>query len=300
MASMMRHEGLAPSFGPRAFEAGAGEEALRFAEFRIPVDADRMRSLSAVIECEIIPRLMVAHAAALPALLPIESGHGIASLEIEELAPLVLQIEADALLVHLESILARGVSFDTMLVDLLAPTARLLGEFWEEDRCDFIDVTMGLWRLQEAVHEISGRMAAADSAAGEGRRALFAAMPGDQHSFGTVVIDELFRRGGWTTDRLSDAKTSTLLKHAADGWFDVIGLTVSCDCNIGELTSIITALRNVSKNPRVCVMVGGRIFSADPDLAVQVGADGTAREANLALKVACKLVRGRDRGDCAL
>ena len=105
---------------------------------------------------------------------------------------------------------------------------------------------------------------------------LFASMPGDQHSFGTVVIDELFRRDGWVTDRVSDAETPDLLKRAAADWFDMIGLTISCDCHIGALPSVIVGLRSVSRNPRVCVMVGGRVFSADPELAVKVGADGTA------------------------
>ena len=61
------------------------------------------------------------------------------------------------------------------MVDLLAPAARLLGEYWEDDRCDFVDVTMGLWRLQEVVHEIAAR-APADRAAG-GRRALARCSP---------------------------------------------------------------------------------------------------------------------------
>jgi len=70
-------------------------------------------------------------------------------------------------------------------------------------------------------------------------------------------------------------------------------LTISCDCHIAPLASLIVALRNVSRNSRVCVMVGGRVFSSNPDLAVEVGADGTAPDAKLALHVADTLVRER-------
>ena len=185
------------------------------------------------------------------------------------------------------------------MVDLLAPTARLLGEYWEDDRCDFVDVTMGLWRLQEVVHEIAARAPADRLHAAGGYRALFASMPGDQHNFGTVVVDELFRRDGWVTDRLSEAQTPDLLKRVGDDWFDMVGLTISCDNHIAELTSIIVALRNVSRNPRVCIMVGGRIFTANPERAVHVGADGTAPDGKLALKVAADLVRIRE-GEHAL
>lgn len=256
---------------------------------------ENAQSLSTLIESEIIPRLMIAHAGDTPVLPSPGGDAAIQPGEVEALAPLALQIEADALLAHVEGILARGVGFDTIMVDLLAPAARLLGEFWEDDRCDFIDVTMGLWRLQEVVHEIACRVPIERLHAAGGRRALFASMPGDQHNFGTVVIDELFRRDGWLTDRISEAETSDLLKRAAADWFDMIGLTISCDCHIGALPSVIVGLRSVSRNPRVCVMVGGRVLSANPGLAVMVGADGTARDARLALDVARELVRSSDR-----
>ena len=272
-----------------------GSDGDRLAAFRMRVEVDYDRSLSTLIESEIIPRLMVAHATDIPVVAPSVGSHAIDRGEIDILAPLALQVEADALLLHIEGVLARGVAVDTVMVDLLAPTARRLGEYWDDDLCDFIDVTMGLWRLQEVVHEIACRAPADRVYAAGGHRVLFASMPGDQHSFGTVVIDELFRRGGWMTDRMSDAETPDLLKRVADEWFDMIGLTISCDCHIAGLGPMIVALRNVSKNSRVCVMVGGRVFSADPELAAQVGADGTAADAKLALKVAKDLVRERER-----
>lgn len=295
MASMMRMGYAAPDNGGSLQTRRIEQNRPSFTAFRTLAENDYARSLTTLIESEIIPRLVVAHSTDSK---PIEApgGHDRIELgEVDALAPLALQVEADRLLLHIEAILARGVSVDTVMVDLLAPTARLLGEYWEADQCDFIDVTMGLWRLQEVVHEIACRAPADGPLNVGGHRALFASMPGDQHSFGTVVIDELFRRDGWTTERISDAETRDLLKRVADDWFDMIGLTISCDCHIASLPSVIAALRNVSRNSRVCVMVGGRVFSADPDLAVRCGADGTARDAKLALSVAEALVRDRER-----
>ena len=295
MASMMQMGFVAPDTGNTVLSRTIEHDRPGLTPFRTRPETDHARSLTALIESEIIPRLVVAHStdAKVPGL-PVNTdviGPG----EVEALAPLALQVDADRLLMHIEAILARGVSVDTVMVDLLAPTARLLGEHWESDQCDFIDVTMGLWRLQEVVHEIACRAPTAKPVAIGGHRALFASMPGDQHSFGTVVIDELFRRDGWVTERISDADTKDLLKRVADDWFDIIGLTVSCDRHIAALPSVIAALRNVSRNSRVCVMVGGRVFSADPARAVQVGADGTAPDAKLALTIAEGLVRNRER-----
>lgn len=295
MESMIRCEKPALSIGRESLARNLAIDSDGLAAFRVQIDADYAQSLSLLIESEIIPRLMVAHAPATQEIAATIGESIIDSAEIEAFAPLVMHVEADALLAHIEAMLARGIAFDTVMVELLAPTARLLGEMWEDDRCDFVDVTMGLWRLQEVVHEIALRLPAERMEAAGGRRALFASMPGDQHNFGTVVIDEIFRRDGWLTDRMSDAATADLLKHAAANWYDMIGLTISCDCHIANLASIIAALRNVSRNSQVCVMVGGRILSANPTLATQVGADGTARDARAALKVAVDLVRERER-----
>ena len=294
MASLARWENRGSPLRDGSAMQRFRPDASGLAAFRVLVDADSERSLSSLIESEIIPRLMVAHASVAPRAAPTDGAMAITATEIEALAPLALQVEADELLAHVEGVLARGISVDTVMVDLLAPTARLLGEYWEEDRCDFIDVTMALWRLQEVVHEIADRAPTDRRRASGGYRALFASMPGDQHSFGTVVIDELFRRDGWVTDRMSEVETTDLLRRVSAEWFDMVGLTISCDGHIPNLTAIIAALRNVSRNPHVCVMVGGRIFSADPALATTVGADGTARDARLALSVARDLVHARE------
>ena len=295
MASMNRYEGHPSASDGCIVERGFPPDAMNLAAFRVHLDSEYERSLSKLIEGEIIPRLMVAHADGSSQPAAMVTGTVITLQEVEAFAPLVMQVEADMLLHHVDAILARGITFESVLVDLLAPTARMLGVFWETDACDFVDVTMGLWRLQEIVHEMSGRLRAEHPATPGSRRALFASMPGDRHSFGTIMIDDIFRREGWLTERLTDAETADLLRSVENGWYDIIGLTVSCDCHIAQMRSTIAALRSVSKNPHVGVMVGGRIFSADPDLAVHVGADGTAGDAKSAPRVADELVRERER-----
>lgn len=299
MASTMRMGYLSPDDGGSALARNFDVDRQSFKAFRNSAEVDYAHSLSTLIEHEIIPRLVVAHTNEAPAIPSSGSVDIIDPGEVEALAPLALQVEADALLTHVEAILARGVSVDTVMVDLLAPTARLLGEFWDDDRCDFMEVTMGLWRLQEVVHEIANLAPPASSPADGRHRALFASFAGDQHSFGAIVIDELFRRNGWATERMNEVETNILLQTVTDFRFDLIGLTVSCDYNVAHLPSIIAALRNVSRNSRVCVMVGGRAFSENPELAAQVGADGTAPDAKLALSVAEALVRDREAGAVA-
>lgn len=295
MASLLRIENNSPTLdrsGRARKPRGNGQADETVDAFRTRVSSEYDRSLSTLIECEIIPRLMVAHAPADGAMAhdPVPHDDVIGTADVVALVPLALQVEADALLAHVEAILARGVGIDAVMVHLLAPVARRLGEFWEQDRCDFVDVTMGLWRLQEVVHELAVRVPPVKRAGTAPRRALFATMPGDNHTFGTIVIEELFRSHGWSTDRICDAQTSDLLQRAAAEWFDIIGLTICYDYHIGALPSAIAGIRSVSRNPQVRVLVGGWVFCENPELAATVGADGTAPDAVLALALAGNLV----------
>eukprot|EP01042_Synura_sphagnicola_P007506 gene7506-9612_t len=88
-----------------------------YTTFRVHLDLEYERSLSKLIEGEIIPRLMVAHAGEAPQTNPIVTGTVIALEEVEAFVPLVLQLEADTLLHHVDAILARGIPFESVLVD---------------------------------------------------------------------------------------------------------------------------------------------------------------------------------------
>lgn len=291
MASVNRvgHIERAARRGGEAVQARA-RRSESFADFERRADVEYERSLSKLIESEIIPRLLVAHSGTPAVAIDPAQQATITQADVEHFAPLSLQVEADELIGHVRGLVARGVSIETLLVDLLAPAARLLGTFWEEDRCDFVDVTMGLWRLQEVVHELSSLAPTDRHHPGRERRALFASMPGDQHSFGTVVVDELFSVNGWMTDRMSEASVAELSERVREEWFDLAGLTISWDYNIGALPALIRTLRKSSRNPQMCVMVGGRIFADNAALAGEVGADGTAPDARLAVRVAGELV----------
>lgn len=152
-------------------------------------------SINAIIEGEIIPRLLMAHAS--------QSGKGsasgteIAPSQASHFATLPLRLEAAGLMEEVDRFLEEGVSVEAIYLDLLAPAARKLGELWETDECDFIDVTMGLWRLQEVMRDIAQRSPPIVKAVAAPRSVLTAPVPGDQHSFGALMLEEVFARSGW-------------------------------------------------------------------------------------------------------
>lgn len=203
---------------------------------------------------------------------------------------LTLNSEAATLLDFVDNCLATGNSIDAIYMELLAPSARRLGEFWEQDSKDFVDVTMALWRIQETMRELSLRVPASPREGHGQRSALFSTLPGEHHTFGTTMVGECFERSGWDTDVLVAPDGSELRQRVANNFYDLVGLTVSCDCPSDRLSSLVATIKSISKNTKTRVMLGGKHINEHPELIDQCNADGTATDAQSALSVADELV----------
>jgi methanogenic corrinoid protein MtbC1 len=251
-------------------------------------------ALARVIETDIIPRLLLAHRE-VPAVAVADSGapQVIPAGQPEQFAAATLTEEVAPLLARVEALMAAGVTVETIYLDLLAPAARKLGAWWDEDACDFVDVTMGLWRIQEIVHALSALVPGLAPVEGTSRRALFAPAPGEQHGLGAIIVEEFFRRAGWQTWSAPALPEDELVALAASRSFDVIGLTVSVERHLSTLPRTLSAIRRASRNPGVQILVGGRIFVERPELAVELGADGTAADGRLAVEIAEHLLDQR-------
>ncbi|MFZ1428352.1 MAG: cobalamin B12-binding domain-containing protein [Geminicoccaceae bacterium] len=199
------------------------------------------------------------------------------AVEVEELTGLVLTRDTAMARNFVEEMHGRGTPVETLYLDLLAPTARRLGELWCEDNCNFTDVTVGLGRLQEVLHELSPLFRAEVEPHERGRRVLLVPVPGEQHSFGLHMVAEFFRRTGWDVWSGSQISSgSDLVQLVRSEWFAVVGLSLACETRVDALATGIRALRRASRNRAIGVLVGGPLFIDHPELVARVGADATA------------------------
>ncbi len=247
--------------------------------------ADRqLARLVKAIEVEIVPRLVLARRSArVPATAAPEAAAVPTATEVADFARLVLARDAEAAFAHVDALRGRGAALDTLLLRLLAPAARQLGDWWCEDECDFTQVTTGLWRLHQVLRYLSPP--APDDPEGRNvhRRALLVPLPGEQHSFGVAMVAEFFRQAGWNVWSGPVASADDLLALAAKDWFAVIGVSVASEVMLTSVSALVRALRRASRNRSVGVMVGGQIFNAHPQLVARVGADATASDGRQAV-----------------
>jgi methanogenic corrinoid protein MtbC1 len=270
----------------RGLNPGSGAEQLaaRFiAEpFRTVADAaDRRARIADLVWDEIVPRLNNLGIADARLVHP-------SAVDVAELARLILgpdDVEATRFVAGLRQ---QGLTVDVVYGELLEPAAQLLGRLWDQDEVDFIDVTLGVGRLQALMAMFSLTHEVAVQA--ERRRVLMLTVPGEQHGFGITMVERFLEAGGWQVTSERELPLARLAKRVEDEWFAVVGLTLSSESNFDKAAAAVAAIRAQSCNRDVGVMVGGPVFSADPHLAARIGADGTAASAPAAVVLAQRLL----------
>ena len=248
--------------------------------------SDQSAKLTKIVEAEIIPRLMVLHARPEAATSP-DVGPEL----IEKFAYYSISEPPTSLLAIVGGLLQRGVSLDSVYLDVLGPAARRLGEMWSDDTLSYADVTIALGRLQHVVRELSVHGDPSFAASRGDRAALFAPAPGEQHTFGIVIVEEFFRRAGWRTWSELSGQRQEVEAAVAAHHFDLFGVTASSREKLDLIAPLIKSVRRTSRNRDITVLVGGLLFLEEPELAATVGADGMAPDARDALLMAEGAVR---------
>jgi len=240
---------------------------------------NRVAVIARTLETEIIPRMLLAHRdIASTAYVDTTNSASPTEAEVETLAALAIRADLAGALSYLEGLRSRGLSLERLYLELLAPVARRLGLMWEEDACDFTAVTIGLSCLHQLVREYSPAFATRTPRMEPDRRVLLATVPGEQHSFGILVVEQFFRGAGWDVWSGNGVERAEIIEAAHRIWFGVAGFSLACEEHIGELAVLIRDVRRASRNAGLGILVGGPLFIERPDLASLVGADATAAD----------------------
>jgi MerR family transcriptional regulator, light-induced transcriptional regulator len=252
---------------------------------RSDVEVRRAR-LAEVVADLIVPRLQNLHnpvGARTPALAIPRAE------EIGEFGAIVMGSDVAAASAYFNKMRGKGYSLDTLFVHFLEPTARYLGELWDQDLCDFVDVTIGVAHLQELLSIFgSGDDIPVRDA---DHRALLMTTPREKHLFGVEMVAKFMRGAGWDVTTAYGSSTHAVAQ-AKRQWFGVAGLTLSGEAGLDAAAQMIQAVRRESMNQTIRIMVGGPLFARKPELVAQIGADSAASDAPTAVVLAKKLVLG--------
>ena len=209
------------------------------------------------IEAQIIPRLMLAHRTgdeplngATPAndarLPPTDA-------EVTRCAQLAVSQDTTALRELFATLVSQGLTQESLLLHLVAPAARMLGDQWLEDTRSFVDVTVGLGTLQRSVTQLCRH----SEPPGHRGLVILLAAPGEQHTLGVHVVAEILRREGWGAQVETGVDASGLADLVANEYVEMVGLSISHADLIPTLAPVLAPAREASLNRNLRFIVGG-------------------------------------------
>ena len=249
----------------------------------------RMARLVRTIEGEIVPRLVMARRVVrVPA--PIDS-KGPDEADVKELVRLLLAHDVGVASAYVETVRQRGATLEAVCLRLLAPAARELGLLWEEDQCDFMQVTVGLCRLHLLLRELSPEFRPEIADRKVERNILLVPVPGDQHTFGVSLVAQFLRRAGWEVWHEYPSSQTDIFNTVRQSWFTVVGLSVGSEMRLDDVAATVRGIRQISLNRSVGIMIGGPVLVSRPEIASLVGADATAVDGPTAVRRAERMCK---------
>jgi len=253
----------------------SSEQAFSASELECSPDPSWSR-LRAIVESDILPKLVLTPQLDAAASNPVEcfEGSGLHP-RFDDFLRMIRSDGSDsgAAWALIEEVVEAGTPVEAVYAGLLTPVARRMGALWEEDECDFTEVTMVCGRLQRIIRRIAARHH--ESPLGAGPRVLVSALPESHHTLGPLMVAESLAGQG-----IDVSVGEPFISEMDPRDFQVVAISIARAEEMEAAQAYIGDLR--ARAPEIRVIVGGAAFREDPGMVSRLGADGWAEDASAA------------------
>ncbi len=178
-----------------------------------------------------------------------------------------------------------GVSIPDIVDHVIPEIARVYGQWWADDELSFAEVSIGSARLQECVRslvarDISGSLVGLTAAQSKARTrslppVLLIIPRSEDHTLGTFVAADQFRRFGYDVDIAIDSNIGQLTRKLWTRRYVLVGITIGGRRTLASTKELVEKIK--ATVTRVTpVVVGGSFVSFDKNLKQSTGADHVA------------------------
>ncbi len=181
-----------------------------------------------------------------------------------------------------------GMAIRDVYLRIFQPCQRELGRLWQSGRITVAQEHYCTAVTQLIMSQLAPRLFSTEK---NGRRAVIACVADETHEVGTRMVADLMELAGWDTIYLGSSVpvrgvVQALIAHRAN----LLAASATMTTHLPAVIALIAAVRAEPACEGVKVMVGGRLFHAEPDLWQRVGADGQAADADEACRLAERLM----------
>jgi len=173
---------------------------------------------------------------------------------------------------------AAGVELEAIYLEIFQPTLREIGRLWQENELSVAEEHLATAITQAAMarlFEQSFRWQAST-----GRSLIAACADTERHEIGLRMLCDLLEMRGWDTTYLgATVPVDALVAMIRRVRPSAVALSVAIAPHLPRLRAMIRAIRAGAEGDPPVIVVGGRPFLEDPELATRLGADLTAVDA---------------------
>ena len=174
--------------------------------------------------------------------------------------------------VAIESLFPKNLTRRELCLDVLRPVANHLGELWLNDEAVFMSVRVATLRMEallrrtaEPVHPVMRKTR---------RQAIFASVPGEDHTFGVQMAADLQRAKGWDIQAVINVGQADLLSQIVNSPAEILGLSIGSSSAMHGL--YVTVAEVKKQRPDMKILVSGALVGIDPQPIRHLGVAGHA------------------------
>jgi methanogenic corrinoid protein MtbC1 len=186
--------------------------------------------------------------------------------------------------------LSSGVDIEDVYLEGITPAARLVGQWWCDDVIDFASASLAHANLRQLLFELSPVFLKNASSQAKGLSCCIVGAFQTQHTMGTFMLSEFFRRTGWQVHLHECDTADDLLKKLTSDWFDLLAMSISCEQQLPQIRKLIRQIRQNSANPQLQIIAGGPLLQTSPEILIDLGVELVAQDAQVAQDKALEMV----------
>jgi hypothetical protein len=165
-----------------------------------------------------------------------------------------------------------GISIKEVFEVYIPDVARLLGDYWVNNRLSFVEVTLATSRLQTLAREFERLYIGSVNSGTYGPEILLITPKGEQHTFGAQMASRKFRRLGASPYLSINNGKNEIKKILNKQNFKLVGLSISnyklCDRQ-SELLSTIAMIKKL----KIPIVAGGSLVQSPSNFLKSLNVD---------------------------
>jgi len=182
-----------------------------------------------------------------------------------------------------------GMKIQDIYMDVFAPAQRMIGYLWQTNKISVAQEHYATAVTQLIMSELYPHIF--HHSQFNGLKMAGVAIGSELHELAIRMVTDFFEMEGWDTyfygANMPVRSIINMLDHEK---FNLLALSSTIMTHLNEMRGFIKEIREQERFNAVKIIVGGNPFNIDPNLWKTLGADGTALNAELAVKLANTLV----------